>query len=184
MAFRWGSKTNKWQIKAKLTWHHFEGKINWFGPQKKLSSKESSWFREPRCNIGSNSRIQFTSNESKLVPKNLDLGHSSKVGLICETNHVRLLQHACASHVWALWLEFLSAKKFMHKTQSIRRPPHTHTEAGYGVWHTELLPWCKAYQNHYQGAYWQGTRRYIYKSTILHVAVHMELCDFGNCVYS
>jgi hypothetical protein len=154
-----------------------------------MSSKESSWFGEPRCKIGSktgsNSRIQFTSNESKLVPKNLDLGLPSKVGLIYETNHVRLLQHACASHViWALSLEFLSAKKFMHKTQSIRRPPHTHTEEGYGVRHTALLPWCKAYQNHYQGAYWQGTRRHIYKSTILHVAVHMELCDFGNCVYS
>ncbi len=62
----------------------------------------------------------------------MDLGHPSKVGLLNETNHVRLLQHACASHVWALWLEFLSAKKFMHKTQSIRRLPHTHTEAG--IW--------------------------------------------------
>jgi hypothetical protein len=33
--FRWGSQTKKWQIKAKFTWHHFGGKINWFEPQKK-----------------------------------------------------------------------------------------------------------------------------------------------------
>jgi hypothetical protein len=26
------SKTKKWQIEAKPTWHHFEGKINW-GPR-------------------------------------------------------------------------------------------------------------------------------------------------------
>ncbi len=36
MAFRWLSKTKKWQTKAKPTWHHFVGKINWFGaPPKK-----------------------------------------------------------------------------------------------------------------------------------------------------
>jgi hypothetical protein len=162
-----------------------ENQLVW--TQKKISSKESSWCGEPRCKIGSktgsNSRIQFTSNESKSVPKNLNLGLPTKLGLIYETNHVRLLQHACASHVWALSLEFLSAKKIMHKTQSIRRPRHTHTEAGCGVWHTELLPWCKAYQNHYQGAYWQGTWRYIKVHNFACRRTH-GACDFGNCVYS
>ncbi len=39
MVFRWGSKTKKWQIKAKPTWHHFWGKINWFKPQQKKELK-------------------------------------------------------------------------------------------------------------------------------------------------
>jgi hypothetical protein len=37
MVFRWGSKTKKWQIEAKPTWHYFWGKINWFRP------KTNSW---------------------------------------------------------------------------------------------------------------------------------------------
>ncbi len=52
--------------------------------EKEKSFKESSEFGEPRWklgyNLGSNSRIQFASNESKLVPMNLDPGPSSKVG--------------------------------------------------------------------------------------------------------
>jgi len=39
-------------------------------PQK--SSKESSWFGELRCKLVSNSKIQFASNGSKLVPRNLN----------------------------------------------------------------------------------------------------------------
>jgi hypothetical protein len=35
MAFRCGSKTKKWQIMAKPTWHHFGRKINWFTQEKK-----------------------------------------------------------------------------------------------------------------------------------------------------
>jgi hypothetical protein len=57
--------------------------------QKKKAKKESSWLEEPRCKLGSkagsNSRIQFASNESKLVPKNLEPGHPSKVGSIIPT---------------------------------------------------------------------------------------------------
>jgi hypothetical protein len=107
--------------------------------------------------------ICFKWVQSKLVPKNLDLGHPTKVGLIYETNHVRLLQHACASHVWALSLEFLSAKN-IHAQDTMHKETTTYSHRG-GIWgvayRTSLLPWCKAYQNHYQGAYWQGTRRYI-----------------------
>jgi hypothetical protein len=40
MAFKQGSKTKKWQIKAKPTWHHFGEKINWFEPKKKKKKKE------------------------------------------------------------------------------------------------------------------------------------------------
>jgi hypothetical protein len=132
MAFRWGSKTNKWQIKAKLTWHHFEGKINWFGPQKKLSSKESSWFREPRCKIGSNSRIQFTSNESKLVPKNLDLGHPSKSGpnLLnkpCET-FAACLCFTCLGTVTGI-----SSCKKIHAQDTKHKETATYSHRG-GIW--------------------------------------------------
>jgi hypothetical protein len=42
--------------------------------QRKRAKKESSRFEEPRCKPGSNSRIQFASNESKLGPRNLDPG--------------------------------------------------------------------------------------------------------------
>jgi hypothetical protein len=43
VAFRGGSNTKKWQIEAKLTWHHFEGKINLSEPKKrKMAKKESS----------------------------------------------------------------------------------------------------------------------------------------------
>jgi len=49
------------------------------------TQKKSSWFGEPRCKLGSkarsNSRIQFASNESKIVPRNLDPRSPSKVGL-------------------------------------------------------------------------------------------------------
>jgi hypothetical protein len=49
----------------------------WIGSYpKKRAQKESSWFGERRCKLGSkarsNSRIQFVSNASKLVPRNLD----------------------------------------------------------------------------------------------------------------
>ncbi len=46
-----------------------EGKSNWFEPKKK-----SSQFGEPRCKLESNSRIQFASNKSKLVLRNLNHG--------------------------------------------------------------------------------------------------------------
>jgi hypothetical protein len=51
----------------------------WIGSHpKKRAQKESSWFGEQRCKLGSkarsNSRIQFVSNASKLVPRTLDLG--------------------------------------------------------------------------------------------------------------
>jgi hypothetical protein len=53
---------------------------------KRTKKKENSWFEEPRCklrsNRRSNSRIQFASNESKLVPKNLDLAPHLKWALI------------------------------------------------------------------------------------------------------
>jgi len=63
--------------------HVLEGKS--IGPgQKKSAKKESSRFGEPRIRLGtkvhSNSRIQFASNQSKLVLRKLDSGPSSKVG--------------------------------------------------------------------------------------------------------
>jgi len=68
----------KWQIEVKLILHHFGGNINWFGLQKKKLQKEGSWFKESTCKLRSkakfNSRIQFDSNESKLVPRNLNHG--------------------------------------------------------------------------------------------------------------
>jgi hypothetical protein len=70
------SKTQKWQIEAKYS-TILEGKSTWFEPtqkRKKSLKMRAHNFKEPRCKLGSNSRIQFTSNESKLVPKNLNPG--------------------------------------------------------------------------------------------------------------
>jgi hypothetical protein len=54
-----------------------KGKSIWFEPQnkQKRAKKESSWFEESRCKVGFNSRIQFASNESKLVLGNWTLIH-------------------------------------------------------------------------------------------------------------
>ncbi len=68
-------KSKLWQFEAKHTWHHFGEKMIGSYP-KKRAQKESSWFGERRCKLGSKprskSRIQFVSNASKLVPRNLD----------------------------------------------------------------------------------------------------------------
>jgi hypothetical protein len=44
----------------------------WVRTPKKKSQKGELMIEEPRCKLRSNSRIQFASNESKLVPMNLD----------------------------------------------------------------------------------------------------------------
>jgi hypothetical protein len=76
----------------KPTWQHIEEKINWFKPlkfykinikfKKKGSKQESSRFEKPRCKLGFkegfNSRTQFASNESNLIPKNLEHGRHLK----------------------------------------------------------------------------------------------------------
>jgi hypothetical protein len=64
--------------KSRLNRHGtiLDGRSNGLNLKKKGSKLESSWFEEPRYEVrfraGSNSRIQFTSNESKLVPRNSD----------------------------------------------------------------------------------------------------------------
>jgi hypothetical protein len=66
--------------KSRLNLHGtiLEGKSIGWNPKKTRAKKGNSWFEEPRCKLGSNigsiSRIQFVSNESKLVPTNLKLG--------------------------------------------------------------------------------------------------------------
>jgi hypothetical protein len=52
MAFGWGSKTKKWQIEVNLH-DTFFWRENQLVPTKSKSSKESSWFGEPRCKLGS-----------------------------------------------------------------------------------------------------------------------------------
>jgi hypothetical protein len=72
------------QIEAKPTWHHFGGKINWFGPtkEKRLPRRAHDLENQDASKLLEfNSRIQFASNESKLVPRNLNLGPHLKVGL-------------------------------------------------------------------------------------------------------
>jgi len=58
---------------------------NWDVPALFLIQFNQTWFGEPRITLGtkiqSSSRIQFASNQSKLVPRKLDPGPSSKVGL-------------------------------------------------------------------------------------------------------
>jgi hypothetical protein len=74
MAFSRVSKTKKWQIEAKPTWHQFGGKVNCFGPKK---MKELIIWRT-KMQARAQGKVQlkdsFASNESKLVPTNLDLG--------------------------------------------------------------------------------------------------------------
>jgi hypothetical protein len=77
MASRRGLKTKKWQIEAKPTWHHFGGKMNRFTPTKKRAQmREAHDLENQDAKLGfkaswSNSRIQFATNESKLLPRNL-----------------------------------------------------------------------------------------------------------------
>ncbi len=58
---------------------------NWDVPALFLIQFNQIWFGEPRIRLAtkiqSNSRIQFASNQSKLVPRKLDPGPSSKVGI-------------------------------------------------------------------------------------------------------
>jgi len=75
-------KSGKLRLNLHVTSFWKENQLVW---TKKQSSKESSWFGEPRMGLGtkvleSNSRIQFASNQSKLVPRKLDL-YPRKMGL-------------------------------------------------------------------------------------------------------
>jgi hypothetical protein len=84
--------------KLKLNLHgtYLEGKSIGSNPKKDL--QESSWFGEPKCKLGSNSRIQFASNESKLIPRNFHPGPHLKCGLrfrlriVITQNHPMLVQ--------------------------------------------------------------------------------------------
>ncbi len=75
--------------KSGKLWINLHGTIlkgNHLVQPKTRAQNESSLFEDPRCKLGSkvrsNSRVQFASNESKLVPRNLDPGPAqSKVGL-------------------------------------------------------------------------------------------------------
>jgi len=93
-AFKERSKTKKWQIEAKPNGTFFGRKINWLRP-KNSSKRRAPDFKEPRIRLGtkvqSNSRIQFASNQSKLVPRKLDSGPLSKVGLRVNTRMTFLL---------------------------------------------------------------------------------------------
>jgi len=85
-------KTKKWQIEAKLTWHQFGRKINWFGPKKSIKKlKGEAHGLENQMQAGwSNSRIEFASNDSKLVPRKLDPGPHVKLAIewiICPCEH-------------------------------------------------------------------------------------------------
>ncbi len=85
-----GPRPKKWQIEAKSIWHHFGGKINWFRLKffkkfsKNLKGELMIWRTKMQAKgpkAWFNSRIQFASNVSKLVPRNSDPGPPSKVGL-------------------------------------------------------------------------------------------------------
>jgi hypothetical protein len=67
--------------------------------QKKEAKTKSSKFEKQRFKLGSkarsNSRIQFASNESNLVPRNLDLGPHLKWALHLWQNPQHVSYHAC-----------------------------------------------------------------------------------------
>jgi hypothetical protein len=119
-AFRWVSKTKKWQIKAKPTMAPFWRENQLVQTQKKQELKgESSWFGEPRCKLGfkgrSNSRIQFASNESKLVSRNLDIVPTHGKVVISIPIHVYWF------HFWFyqfhLWCESTVGKQYSDLNQ-------------------------------------------------------------------
>jgi hypothetical protein len=67
----------------------FWREINWFRAKNSATKRF-----EPRIRLGtkvqSNSRIQFASNQFKSVPRKLDPGPSSKVGLILRLADLQL----------------------------------------------------------------------------------------------
>jgi hypothetical protein len=85
--------------------------------QKNGAKKESFWFREPIIRLGtkeqSNSRTQFASNWSKLVPRKLDLGPSSKVGLRL---HIIVHYHSRSTH-GRNWIGFVEIQ--FHSNENI-----------------------------------------------------------------
>jgi hypothetical protein len=85
-AFRRRSKTKKWQIEAKPTTRHYfsEGKSVGLEQKTELKGELLIWRTKNQARdqeVESNSRIQFASNQSKLVPRKLDSGPLFKVGL-------------------------------------------------------------------------------------------------------
>jgi hypothetical protein len=82
--------------KLRLNVHHtcFGRKINWFRPKNSPKWRAPD-LEEPRIWLGtkvqSNSRILFASHQSKLVPRVLDPGPWSKVGLKVDTRMTFLL---------------------------------------------------------------------------------------------
>ncbi len=87
-------KSGKWRLNVHGT--ILEG--NSIGSNPKKDLEESSWFGEPKCKLGSNSRIQFASNESKLVPSNfhprphLKWGLRFRLRIAISRNHPMLVQ--------------------------------------------------------------------------------------------
>jgi hypothetical protein len=80
-AFREGSKTKKWQIEAKPTWHLFWRENQLVQTKKNNAKRRAPDLENQESGYELNSRIQFASNHSKLVPRKLDPEPSFKVGL-------------------------------------------------------------------------------------------------------
>jgi len=79
-----GPRPKSGKLRLNLHGTGFGGKINWFRPKKVPKGELLIWRTKNqaiRTKVQSNPRIQFASNESKLVPRKLDRGPSSKVGL-------------------------------------------------------------------------------------------------------
>jgi hypothetical protein len=74
-----------------------ERKINWFRPKKSAKRRAPDLENQESSSSGlgpmfsPNSRIQFASNQSKLVLRKLDPGHWSKVGIISLINIIKNL---------------------------------------------------------------------------------------------
>jgi hypothetical protein len=80
-----GPRPTSGKLRPNLHGTILEGKSIGLDPKKTELIRESSWFGEPRCKLvskaGWNSRIQFASNETKLVLYFLDLGAHLKWAL-------------------------------------------------------------------------------------------------------
>jgi hypothetical protein len=147
--FRQGSKPKKWLMESKptTTWrHHFGVKINCCRQNNSRAHHhvKNQYAKAIGPKAGSNSRIQFASNESKLVPRKLDPGHHLKWALDFTLTVSLLLntQKCQTGPIWAAlqWKFALSWHFFgvrvdnvtCHKIQKC-------TEKQTELWG---LPWC------------------------------------------
>jgi len=112
---------------AKPTWHLFwrENQLVWI--KKHSAKKESLQFGEPRIRLGtkvqSNLRIQFASNQSKLVPRKLDMDPRLKWALMNTDTRSLPLVFFSLPYLGAFFLAFPDRKQNCWVPLQFHPPP-------------------------------------------------------------